>query len=464
LHIPRLVLADERRSGMVPVSVLFAAALRERGYPLRLFATGLDEVTLCLLRWACRQEVTLLEPFLAGGEKPLQLLFESAADPSALNLIVGPLATEREREDKLLLDRWTLRVAQCLDAPLLPVLNADSAAALAARTAENLFRQLQEFDRIPQMAICFNAVLNPKEYQLLEIELGRRLPWIAAGYFPASLGRELPLKEVLFTQEVTSPRFFSLRSAVAQLCAMEDEIFWSLVAAMSKLAPEWTPLSFEVEPFPAALNVVVLRHPALGLGGDNLERLLHRLGAWIVEVRPDETIPSEADVLYVPHGAEQYIRGAVLNNANLKRAVGQFVFGNKAFLMEGNCAALAGERIFERDGSEWTGLGIFPVQARYSGNGGNRSGKEEKPLCRVEAQCVRNGPLLRSGERVRGYWSPNLVISGEREHSGEWSVLDVKDRKELLTDSWSLKRGIITQLRIEPWNCIHEIRRWLAAM
>ena len=81
MDLPRLILAEERRPGKVPSGVLLAAALKQRGYRLRLFVAGGDEGTLRLAECLCCQRCSYLDPVLCGT-----LGVQVVVDPPLLEL------------------------------------------------------------------------------------------------------------------------------------------------------------------------------------------------------------------------------------------------------------------------------------------------------------------------------------------------------------------------------------------
>lgn len=454
----RLFLGDERKIGTIPLSVLFAAALLERGYALRLFVAGIDETVVRMLQLLCRQPVTVLDPFLAGGDDAVRALFQCASSDNALNLVIGPLLAGGSDEENVLVDRTSCRVAKTLEAPMLPLLYADMSAVLAARRAEQVFSQINDVSpQSRQMGVCFASVLNPREYQLLEIELGRRVPLISMGFLPGHIHREIPGDDVLFTSEPHSLKLTSLRSAVAQIRHMEDQILWSLVGAMGQLAPDWPGVTFPWEPLPKPVHVGVVRHAALSVGGDSTEQLFRYLGARISDVALDADIPPDLEALWVPHGRALWAVAQMVDDPRFRRGIGRLAMQNKPFLVEGESSAVFGERLtVEHPPSSRGGICLISCQGHFGKNVGHA---EER---RVELECSVNGPLLHGGERCRGYWPRNFSVTSPVSQRAEWLAIDPKERVQIDTDGWSLKRGMISQMRLELWSCVDGVRRWLS--
>ncbi len=439
--------------------MLFAAALIERGYPLRLFVAGIDETTVRMLQLLCRQPVTVLDPFLAGGDDTLRIIFQHASSDKALNFIVGPLLAEGSDEENVFVDRISCRVAKALEAPFLPLLYADMSAVLAARRCEQVFAQLSEVTpQSRQMGVCFSSVLNPREYQLLEIELGRRVPLISMGFLPGHIHRDIPGEDILFTAEPHSLKITSLRSAVAQIRHMEDQILWSLVGAMGQLAPDWSAVPFPWEPLSKPFHAGIVRHSALSVGGDGSELLFRYLGGRISDISLDADIPLDLDVLWVPHGRALWAVEQMVDDPRFRRGIGRLAMQNKPFLVEGESSAVLGERLAVEDtSSSRGGICLISCQGHFGKNVGHAE------VRRVELESVVNGPLMRSGERCRGYWPRHFAMTSPVSQRAEWFAIDAKDRVQIASDGWSLKRGMVSQMRLELWSCVDGVRRWLSS-
>ncbi|MCF7935846.1 MAG: hypothetical protein K9L28_05875 [Synergistales bacterium] len=451
MFLPRLMIADERKSGVVPPSVLLAAALKERGYRLRLFVAGPDERIVKLLEVCTGERVTVLDPFLAGGEKRLRFLFQHTADASALNLVVAPLAYEREEEARLLLQRKTLEIAEALSMPLCPCIYARMAAAVAARTMKDLGSQLGMYSSISIHAALFASVLNPREYQLLETELGRILPWLSFGYLPSNLEIPLPEDDLLFREFPGSMKFIGLKTTVLQLQGLTEHIQWPLFGALGKQAEEQTTSQIEI-PGRAGGVAAVLRHPGLGGYGDNVERLLKEMGLYVGIFSVDDHIPVEADVIYISHGEPGYLQ-ELLGNGSFRQILGKVVLKERRFFVNGGLASLFGERL-TIDGEELQGLRFFPFAATCRHTVG------QMDYVWIEAETT--GPLLKENERGRGLLPQGVSLEGIKRGEPEWRFLEVHDRHEIGQGCWSIKKSLVTQAYLDPWSSIQSFWRWIS--
>ena len=189
MKIPRLVIADERRDGTIPPGVIFAATLKNAGHPVRLFSVGPDEYLTRLASLVTGEGVTILNPYTCGNTRVLKTLFQYASEEESLNLILAPLG-KREEDDDFTVYPQGPEMSKIFDCPLIPIIAADSSSVVIARGLEKVLASCTEQGAPSIPAVLFSSVFNAREFQLLEIEAGRRTPLLGIGYIPKSLERD----------------------------------------------------------------------------------------------------------------------------------------------------------------------------------------------------------------------------------------------------------------------------------
>ena len=451
MDLPRLILAEERRPGRVPAGVLLAAALRQRGYRLRLYVSGLDEAVLRLLECLCGQRCSYLDPGLCGSPGALRALFQAGADPDALNLVLAPLGGRENEEAPFRLDPETRDLAGLLGGAFLPVFCADTSAMVAARTAEEVARQILPVPGLSGLGTLFLSVPTPREYQLLDHDLGRRLPWMGLGYVPRELERPLPSLADLCNRDLLARTLIPLRTASAHLQSLEDQIQWPLFGALARVGCAWQeePLP---EPIPSRPRVAVVRHAALSLAGEGTELLLQTLGCHLLDVPLEGgAIPRDCDGVYLPHGPGFLALVQFLENQEMVQSLGRVLLSGKVLLAEGGAAPLLGEQILLPSGQAARGASLFSLKGIY---------REPQPGTgeRYTAQARNAGPLLGAGETLRGSACRWVFLSGMDPQSADW---DLRGEASSGVEGWSLQRGVATRLRPELWSCAASVRRWL---
>ena len=455
MHTYRLLLADESREGNIPLSALFAGALKERGYELRLFQIGFDEVRTKYLEIATGEPVTVLDPHLLHNDYNVKFMFQCSRKSQALHLFVGPLSLPQRYEEKMELHPVTARVGECLALPVLPLLYADRNAILTAQLTEQLFSQIRNYSGLLPSTVCFAAVLNPKEYQLLEIEMGRRLPYFSLGYIPKNILRTEVSPELLFSEGPHSLKFTSLHSSVRQLATLEDMISWPVVGAMAKRASSWTEIPEELEESPEAFRMGILQHPSLGGAGDGNQRFLEHMGGSTVPLdlyRSQEM--DRCDFLYIPHGRAGSF-GDPEELERLKKLLGSVVYRKIPFLVEGESVALLGEFVHDSGGKRIPGIAMFPFSASLQGT--------YPQAHEVFLQASGNTPLLRKGEILHGYRTNGCTLSYPSTRQGEWALRRTEAGGEVGTDGWFMGKGAVVRSCFSLWEISSGVRKWLSS-
>jgi cobyrinic acid a,c-diamide synthase len=446
------MLVAERRPGVLSPAVLLAATLAQRGYSVRLFVVGTDQDTLAALQLLCGRQAAFLDPISAGSPMALRALFSEGADPGSLNLILGTLGERKNPDAPIFFTEEFLTVAEMLACPVLPIVYADTAAAVAVRSFSALSEVIASRDVPPVRAALFASALNPREYQLLDLELGRRLPWVSLGYLPKELERPSSgLQELCGDSigRVLTP----LRTASAQLQGMEYYIQWPFFGALAAEAPDWIPSASPVPPVPSRPKIAILRHQAMSPSGCGNELLFRSLGGAILSIPVEGgRIPGDADMLYVPHGLGYLMLIQLFQNAFLRTEMGGFFLSGKPVLLEGGSAPLFGEGFAMPGGKEVRGLSLLSFRARYTGPPGG--------VFPVTLQALGQNPLMREGEFARGVCFEEIPLSDPNSGVGCFQVTDPQGRPRGL-DGQVMRRVVATRLRLDLWSCPESVRRML---
>jgi cobyrinic acid a,c-diamide synthase len=449
--------------------VLLAAVLKEMGYKLRLFVGDVDETTLRSLQVLCGQPVTLLDPTLCERRESLRWLFQEAASPDALNLVLTSLGTRRTKgapfrvtaECKLLLD-W-------LECEMIPVVYSDTSSVIAVKAIGEIISQLEndvEGD-LRIHSLIFRSILNNREYELLHREVGRRLTAMSAGSIPRMLERDEPLITDLCSENAAQC-LFSIRSAARQLRAMDSQIDWALFSAFGLSAANWKKQPKSVSPIQDAdkMNIAVIRDPALTLGGDGTERLLRALGCNIVDIPLDVRVEHAQAIhgVYIPHGLGYMTVRKFFSNLYAKTLISRGMTGESFMLAEGGAAPLMGDRISLPYGTYGTigggdglGFGALPFNGVYD------SPMFDAPQKMIAMSRKKLNPLLTgSQEWVWGYCSRSVRIEPRNNEDFCWSIYEnLMSSKEASADAMAKGRMLVTSMRIEPWSTPETFKRWL---
>lgn len=458
--LPRLIIADEHRVGKVPSGVLIAHALKEQGYKLKIFIGGTDETSLRSLQLLCNLPVTMLDPILCDGKENLRWLFQQAASPDCLNLILTSLGGRWTEDSPFRIPKECILLAEWLDCELVPVVCSDTSSTITIRSVSEVMSQFDRSEIKRIHSVLFRAVLNNREFELLEREAGRQTSSISMGSIPKELERDVPLLTDLCTENY-GRALLPLRSAGVQLKTSEEQITWGLFSALAHAAPEWQRQRMLAEPITEKANIAVVRHPALTLGGNGTELLFQALGCEIVDIPLEGNATHSVPIhgVYIPHGLTHIALPRFFSNLYLKTMISRAAEGQFFFFAEGGSSPLMGETITlppgKGEGASGRGFGLMPFTSLY------KSTSPGQPLKVVAFRKRKNTLITGSQEWVWGYMSPNLQINPIEPSEICWEVREGMNGKPLWSDAWCKGRALVTAMRPEFWSCPQAFRRWL---
>lgn len=459
--LPRLIIADEHRVGKIPSGVLIAHALKEQGYKLKIFMGGVDETSLRCLQLLCNTPVTVLDPTLCDGRENLRWLFQQAASPDCVNLVLTSLGGRWTEDSPFRIPKECMLLAEWLDCELIPVVYSDTSSTITIRSISEVMSQFERSDNKRIHSALFRAVLSNREFELLDREAGRQISSISLGSIPRELERDTPLLTDLCAENY-GRALLPLRSAGVQLKASEGQIIWGLFSALAQAAPEWQKQRMLAPPISEKANIAVVRHPTLTLGGNGTELLFQALGCDIIDVPLEGNVTHAVPIhgVYIPHGMTHLSLPRFFSNLYLKTMITRAAEGQFFFFAEGGSAPLLGETITlpsggRGDGASGRGFGLMPFSSVY------KSTSLGQALKVVGFRKRKNALISGSQEWVWGYISPNLLINPTDPEEVCWEVREGMDGKPLWNDGWSKGRALVTAMRPEFWSCPESFRRWL---
>jgi len=462
LNLPRLIIADEQRPGKIMSGVLIASALRNMGYKLRLFMGGVDEISLRLLQLICNQPVTILDPTMCDGRANLRWLFQQAASPDCLNLVLTSLGGRWTEDSPFRIPKECALLAEWLESEMVPVLFSDASSTLTARTLGEVMNSLQKNNDLTVRSVLFRSVLNDREFELVDREAGRQFTMITIGSMPRNMDRDTPLLTDLFFEDA-SRAVFPIKAAALQLMNMDYQVSWPVFSALANLNTNWTPQPKLCQPITDSgkVNIAVIRHETLTLGGDGTEHLLRALGCNVVEVPLDGKIVHNVPIhgVYIPHGPAYMALPKFFSNIYLKTMLARASNGNSFMLAEGGSAPVLGDKIIlppgHAGGGAGRGFGILPYDSAY------QSATSGVPQKSVAFRKKLNPLISGSQEWVWGYSSPSLALEPKSPDDECWETKESPEGKQSSADGWCKGRILASSMRLEPWSAPASFRRWL---
>ena len=454
MNIPRLVLAEERRTGKIAQSILVASVLKNLGYPLRFFCAGVDEHFVRFLKLVTEQDVTVLDPYSCGSIRNMKLLFQQAASPEALNIIFGSIG-ERRNEDAFSINPLPGEVSRILECPLVSMLYADSSAAVTSRVLDNVVDQLSTQGTMPA-AVIFSSVLNPREYQLLETEVGRRVPLLCLGFIPKTLEKNSPPLMELCLQDMAQRAAFPAKAATAQLLGMTDQVDWNVLWGIAKQSKEYTLIEEALKGKASGMTVGILSYPSFDLEGNNSALLFKYLGCAVHPVSLDSlALRRDLNALYVPHGPGFLCAERLLGKSGIREWFTSFFLSRKAVLVNGGITPLLGESFSLPNKKAYEGLKLLRFQGSFNIPASDA-------IQRVEAVSLDGDIMLRQGEKIRGYLPAYAtVLNPGNTARAVWSIQDPIKDVEVGLSGWSRGTALATVMCVELWGNIEGAYRWL---
>jgi cobyrinic acid a,c-diamide synthase len=458
LILPRLIIADEHRSGKIQSGILIASALKEMGYKLKIFLGNADELAMRTLQVVCNQPVTLLDPVLCDGQANLRWLFQNVASADCLNLILTNLGGRILEDSPFKVTKECLLLSEQLNCDIVPILYSDASSTLAVRSVSEVIRQIEE-KRGTVHSLLFRSTLNNREFELLDREVGRQFIAFSIGSLPSAVERDTP-SMIALCGENAQQAVLPLRAATRQLKGMEQQVNWPIFRALSLAAPNWGYQHSLSKPITDSgkVNIAVVKHPALSLGGDGTEHLMRVLGCNVVDVPLEGNMTHSVPIhgVYIPHGLAYRIIPKFFGNLYLKTMLTRGSTGQSFLFAEGGSSSLLGERIIlPGEGNEAHGMSVLPFNSTFSEStfGGVR---------KVAALSRKANPLITgSREILMGYASDNYRLVASDLVDECWDVMDSPSGKKIGRDGWCQNRILATAMRIEPWSTPDTFRRWL---
>lgn len=440
--MPRVIFADERDESLIPPGVIMAIALQQAGYKIKPFVVGIDEHLTALLYVLFGEPATVLDSRLLENVHRLKQLFVTAAREDRLNILFASLGSCSE--EKIKVNPVLASVAEQLKCPIIPVFFSSGSSATTARRVLEFARQLPNSVSNLINAVAFSSVLNPREYQLLEISVGRDLPWTALGYIPGFIFKQKPDFLSIVGQLSGNRSLLSLKTAAARLIAMERQIEWEVVVAHARGAAQLNVemLEFDMSYRSDKRKVGVVHHPALTLGGDNNEKLLVALGYDVISLPYDEiTNYSDLDFIYVPHGIGYVFMKDLVENRSLAKAFSSVLVKGK-LLIEGGSSPIFGESFFLSNGDQIRGLSFFPFKGYYAESSG--------PCHRVNIEHISSekGP----GKSLSGYWPTWVKLEVKGFNCMPTWIVKQEGSQAPMEDGWVYGNASAFAVKPEFWS------------
>ncbi len=399
---PTVVIAGVRSGvGKTTIATGIMGALTRRGYAVQPFKAGPDYIDPTYHQQACGVPCRNLDTWLLPHATVLELYGKAAAQRQ-ISVVEGVMGLF-DGHSSLDEEGSTAQLAKLLNAPVILVADASKVARSVA--AEVL--GYQQFDPDLHVAgVILNGVGSPAHLEFCkpQIEATTGLPVL--GYLPRRSEFEQPERHLglIPTVEGTVARQW-YDALIAQV---EETIDVSRIAELAQQSA--VPSSayanalqvYPQEPQPKRSVIAVAQDKAFNFYYQDSLDLLEAWGAEIVPFSPleDAGLPEGAGGVYLGGGFPEMFAAELSANRPMLDSVRQAAA--RGVPVYGECGGLMylGRSLSGFDGIAYPMAGLIPAASAMS--------QSRLSLGYREVEARADGPLLASGQRIRGHefhWS-----------------------------------------------------------
>lgn len=455
LKFPRLVLADERKNERTPPSVVLLASMKRAGVPLRVFYCGLNSADICMLKNAVEEDITVLHPKTSANPKIMKMLFELAASPDKLNVIVCELGRRGETYIACSQNPQVSDMAAAFDCSVVLCCYAESVPSPAAKMVMSFVEAIE--GKNPNVRVDGIVFINPfdqRSFQLVENSVGMQFKGLSFGYIPQELEPPMPRYDELCSIAGNSKATFLLRAVTVRISKMHDQIDFPAIEAIGRYCEEWTPAG-KIEPIKRSSlpSVAIIDDIALSSEGNNAELLFRAFGCKVEKVPFFSAFSRNYDIFYFPHGLGYKALANCAGTAAAVNAKAAFL-SNKIIFANGASSGMFAKKIVLPDGSEMPGIGVLPGVGTYY----------DKPDESIPSQCesMSNGIMLQYREKIGGYVVPwaKLSQSGSTQKIiANWLCSPMGKDGAVESAGWESGGGIFAGAVLDLWSNTDAVRR-----
>jgi cobyrinic acid a,c-diamide synthase len=347
-----------------------------------------------------------------------------------------------------------LDLVRALSCGVVAVISASASSVLTTNVALSALSAF-EGEENPLLGILFASVKNPREYQLLEQDYGRKTHILSLGYLPKEIERSMPVLQDL--GPTANTRVMQIKSAALQLASASHQIEWEILGAFARFKQEWTPV--EENSYPSKnIKIAIVGNKQFSLEADNNRELFQMLGCEVVDYDPWQNVfPIDAEALYFPHSLIGLYADKLLAHGPFNQGIKQSFAANKLIFVNGMSSLFFGQYLVTPDEQKHECLNFFPFHGSYA------SMAKEADIRRVEIRGTANSIFSKQEEKMRGYAIDFVHISNPGNLVPPvWAYRDIRKNAELGTSGWFKGYCFVTDLCLELWSNIDVVNRWLS--
>lgn len=456
---PRLVLADERKNGVTPPSIMLLAAMKRAGFPLRIFYCGQSCVDICLMKNAVEDDITVLNPKTIGNPKIMKVLFELSAAQDKLNVIVCELGRRGETYMNCTKDMTASDMAAMFDCSIVMCCYAESIPNPIGKIVTGFVEGLEAKNpNVHVDGIVFINQFDQRSFQLVENNIGFNFKGLSFGYLPQELVPQTPKYENLCSASTNFKSIFSIRAATTRISQMHRQIEYNLIEAIGKYYQAWTPVDNKIEPIKRTNlpTVAIIEDIALNSEGNNAETLFKAFGCKVDRLPAEAAFSGNYDAHYFPHGLGHVTLQSYMENPKLIANIKGAFLSNKIIFTNGGSTQIFAETVMLPDNTEIEGIGILAGAGVYSNE------YDTEKCLPVQCESMGNGIMLKYKEKIGGYsvpWAKMARTPSMQKIVANWLCSPIEGNTPLGSAGWESRGTIFAGVCVDLWSNTEAVRK-----
>lgn len=432
--------------GKTTVAIGLMGVLVRQGFKVQPFKTGPDYIDPSYHTWVTGESSRNLDTWLLSRDAVTEL-FSRAMVGKDIAVIEGVMGLYDGRSS-LNEEGSTAELAKLLGVPVLLVLDSRK----GARSLAAMVTGYQAFDSSLHLGgVILNGIGSERHLDLCQEAIEHYTGVPVLGHLPRRDSLSLPERHLglVPTVEGSVNDEFS-RLLVAQ-CEATLDIPRILRLSEQASVPEVEPQLFPPVRKPAVAKIAVARDKAFSFYYQDSLDLLEAWGAEVAPFSPlqDADLPRDISGLYIGGGFPELYAATLADNKSIRQAIE--VAAGRGMPVYAECGGLMylGESIGDLQGNEYPMVGTIPVSSQID--------SPRLSLGYRTVQALRDGPILRRGEIVRGHEFHWSVLKNSADSARAYRILE----KEGLREGFQKKKLLASYVHLHMGSLPHMAARFV---
>ncbi len=400
--VPRVIIGGVQSGvGKTVLATGLMAALARRGYKVQGFKAGPDYIDPGYHAAATGRASRNLDGWLLPEDTMRELFLRAAAraDVAVVEGVMG-LFDGYDRGEA----GSTARLAKCLDAPVILVVNAGG----MARSAAALVQGYKNFDPAVRLrGVIFNNAGSPRHYRLLKDAVEEQCGVEAVGYLPKTPGLQLPERHLGLVPAAEQEGLTAFLDRLAGLVAASIDLDRVLAIARSAPPLDYPPKRVFAGDGPGRrVKIAVAMDEAFSFYYRDALDLLEAAGARLVYFSPlrDKALPAGVHGVYIGGGFPEMFLGALSRNRSMLDSIAAAHRRRMPIYAECGGLMYLSEGIIDFAGRFYPMAGLVPGRVRMQ--------EKRAALGYATAEVLQDNILASRGAVLRGHQFRWSVLTG----------------------------------------------------